>query len=135
MNSPWDPISVGSSRRSSMVEMTAANNSSSANGSPAAISQHISRLHRRAQQLKSTSSLASSSVQTAIDGRQSAMSDSQPNQQQFGDSAPRRASDPVRTLDRNFGVGGQMSRHRSYSQLGGQQQRMPVHQAMSGVSN
>jgi hypothetical protein len=131
MNSPWDPISVGSSRRSSMVDgaASAAVLTGSSPSAAAPISQHISRLQRKAQQqaLKSTSSLASSSLQaTTTDGRQSALSDctvESPGQQEF--ATPRRASDPVRTLDRNFGVGGQMSRHRSYTQLN--QQRMPLH--------
>ena len=35
------------------------------------------------------------------------------------DPQGRRMSDPVRPLDRNFGVGGQLSRHRSFGNLGG----------------
>ena len=44
--------------------------------------------------------------------------------------ASRRMSDPVRPLDRNYGVGGQLSRHRSYGNLqgGGASSRMPLHQ-------
>ena len=34
------------------------------------------------------------------------------------DPQGRRMSDPVRPLDRNFGVGGQLSRHRSFGNLG-----------------
>ena len=38
-------------------------------------------------------------------------------------------SDPVRPLDRNFGVGGQISRHRSFSNLQGPGAgRTPLHQ-------
>ncbi len=42
----------------------------------------------------------------------------------------RRMSDPVRPLDRNYGVGGQLSRHRSYGNLqgGAAPGRMPLHQ-------
>ena len=39
----------------------------------------------------------------------------------------RRSSDPGRPLDRQFGVGGQMSRHRSFGNLGGQPARTPLH--------
>jgi hypothetical protein len=42
--------------------------------------------------------------------------------------AGRRMSDPVRPLDRNYGLGGQLSRHRSYSNLQGGGGRMPLHQ-------
>lgn len=46
------------------------------------------------------------------------------------DGQGRRMSDPVRPLDRNFGVGGGLSRHRSYGQLNGGAagQRQPLHQ-------
>lgn len=53
----------------------------------------------------------------------------------------RRASDPVRTLDRNFGMDGQLSRHQrrgSYNNqinMGHQQQRVPLHgQRIRGMS-
>ena len=50
--------------------------------------------------------------------------------------APRRASDPVGTMDRNFGVGGQMSRHRSYTNLSNSQQQVPLHgQQVRGMEN
>merc|ERR1739846_193209 len=55
-------------------------------------------------------------------------------------SSVRRASDPVRTLDRNFGVqDGQISRHQrsgSYNQINmGHQQRVPMHgQRIRGMS-
>ena len=45
------------------------------------------------------------------------------------DAAGRRMSDPVRPLDRNYGVNGSMSRHRSYGNLQGGN-RQPVHGAM-----
>ena len=45
------------------------------------------------------------------------------------DPAGRRMSDPVRPLDRNFGVNGGMSRHRSFGNLqgGGGPNRVPIH--------
>ena len=128
VNSPWDPISVGSSRRSSVAEVGggAAVAVTSIGGSAGAISHHIDRLRRRAQQkgaaapqTASTTSRAAAAV--VADGRQSAMSDcTVESQQQSNFAAPRRASDPVRTLDRNFGVGGQMgsqARHGSCNHL------------------
>ena len=45
------------------------------------------------------------------------------------DAAGRRMSDPVRPLDRNYGVNGSLSRHRSYSNLQGGN-RQPVHGAV-----
>jgi len=54
------------------------------------------------------------------------------SQQQPSFAAPRRASDPVRTLDRNFGVGGQLAsqaRHGSYNQLN--KQRLPLSGVMA----
>ena len=46
------------------------------------------------------------------------------------DAAGRRMSDPVRPLDRNYGVNGSLSRHRSYSNLGGAPARQPLHGAV-----
>ena len=62
-----------------------------------------------------------------VDGRASAMSECGNNME---DGQGRRMSDPVRPLDRNFGVGGQISRHRSFSNLqgGAGAGRMPLHQ-------
>jgi len=53
MNSPWDPISADSSRRSSL----AGHDNSTATSQPAAagatsISQHLNRLHRKAQTIQ-----------------------------------------------------------------------------------
>ena len=137
VNSPWDPISVGSSRRSSVAEAgvgaTAA--AVSNGGSAGAISHHIDRLRRRAQQ-KGTAApqtAPTSQVAAVADGRQSAMSDCTVESQQPSFAAPRRASDPVRTLDRNFGVGvggqmGSQARHGSYNQLN--KQRLPPNAVM-----
>ena len=60
-----------------------------------------------------------------MDGRNSAMSEV--GAAQMEDSQGRRMSDPVRPLDRNFGVGGQLSRHRSFGNLQGGQ-RQSLHQ-------
>ncbi len=157
-NSPWCPgdaaggtvsISACSSRRSSMMSSLQQQDAPAAAATTkAGVSQHLSRLHHKAQQ---------GSMAMQVDGRQSVMSDcsipstmsyQQPQQQQQqqqqqhynnNSNAPgvRRASDPVRTLDRNFGVGngsgsggggGGLSRHRSYTQLNNlQQQRVPLH--------
>ena len=60
-----------------------------------------------------------------MDGRASAMSECGPAME---DGQGRRMSDPVRPLDRNFGVGGQLSRHRSFSNLQGPGAgRTPLH--------
>ena len=162
MNSPWDPISTGSSRRSSLVTgggHTNTNTETSAAGP--AISQHLGRLRKKAQTVQQEQQLQSLTPNAAqsenlrnMSGRTSAMSDvslvaasatqlhnthlqqmqnmqptysNNPNQaipkaqqqqwntnlqypqaqyqqtQQNG-QGPRRASDPVRALDRNFGV-------------------------------
>lgn len=102
-SSPWEP----SRRSSSLAETTSG------------IGQHLSRLHKKAQQ---------------HDGRQSVMSEcsnnmaaatSDPSSSSLSGYGGRRASDPVRVLDRNFGVGGQMSRHRSGS-YSGQQPSVPT---------
>ncbi len=110
-SSSWDPLSADSSRRSSLA------------ASDQGIAKQLDRLHRKAQ---------AAQMSHEVSGRQSAMSDgpsSQQQQQQPGASAPnpalssygqpRRASDPGRALDRNFGLGGQMSRHKSYTHLAG----------------
>ena len=61
-----------------------------------------------------------------MDGRNSAMSEV--GAVQVEDGQGRRMSDPVRPLDRNFGVGGQLSRHRSFGNLQGGGQRQALHQ-------
>ena len=81
---------------------------------------------------QSQSDLMAASYNTAVDGRSSVMSDhgtTHGAQVTLEDGQGRRMSDPVRPLDRNFGVGGQMSRHRSYGNLQqGGGQRQPLHQ-------
>lgn len=111
MSSPWDPISAGSSRRSSMTDT----------------SQHLNRLHRKAQTMHTPTATPTPTQQrcpSAMSVASECTIPSEPVQQ------VRRASDPVRTMDRNFGVGGQLSRHRSYTQLDATQQRMPIHGQM-----
>lgn len=125
MQSPWDPISPGSSRRSSEA---------GARMSPV-MSHHLTKLHKKALAAGTTSSLAQSHSSTTmagdlmtsgcVDGRASSMSECGPAME---DGQGRRMSDPVRPLDRNFGVGGQLSRHRSFSNLQGPGAgRTPLH--------
>ena len=121
MNSPWDPISCDSSRRSSFLAEQQIANSSSSGGN---ISQQLQKLHRKAATFQHQS------------GRQSAMSDVSNNEQQqqqqqnltgaISKGTMRRASDPVRSL---AGHKQDMQRHKSYQNLGAQQQqmRMPLH--------
>ena len=160
MNSPWDPISAGSSRRSSLVAGGVHANGNNESGNGPAISQHLGRLRKKAQTLQQehqfqslTPNAAQSENLRNMSGRTSAMSDcsmpasatqlhnthlqqmqnmqlsynTQPNQRmqqhpwnngnnlqypqpqyqqgvQTNGQGPRRASDPVRALDRNFGV-------------------------------
>ena len=123
----------------------------------AGIGQHLNRLHRRAQQQQMMPTPAAagppptSATPTMNMGRRasdmSAMATPtnnppagvpQPNMP-HQNSSVRRASDPVRTLDRNFGVDGQISRHHrsgSYTQINmGHQQRVPIHgQRIRGMS-
>lgn len=82
MNSPWDPISAGSSRRSSLV--TGGGNASTTTETSAgpAISQHLGRLRKKAQtvqqehQLQSLTPNATQSENLRnMSGRASAMSD------------------------------------------------------------
>merc|ERR1719422_1822553 len=122
----WDPISPGSSRRSSEA---------GARMSPV-MSHHLSKLHKKALAAGTTSSLAQSQSAMSVagdlmtsynDGRSSAMSEAMPGVQ-MEDGQGRRMSDPVRPLDRNFGVGGQMSRHRSFGNLQAGGERQPLHQ-------
>ena len=58
----------------------------------------------------------------------SVLSESMASTVQMEDGQGRRMSDPVRPLDRNFGVGGQLSRHRSFGNLQGGATRQPLHQ-------
>ena len=67
-------------------------------------------------------------LMTSIDRTDSAMGRDSAMSQTMDDPNGRRMSDPVRPLDRNFGVGGQMSRHRSFGNLqGGGGGRVPLH--------
>ena len=205
MNSPWDPISAGSSRRSSLVAGGMSGNSNMESSTGPAISQHLGRLRKKAQNLQQEQQLQSmtpNGSQTGnlrvASGRSSAMSDcslpasatqlhnahlqqmqnmqhaysntvsqtssrphhqwhsnlqypqNQYQQQQMNGQGPRRASDPVRALDRNFGVtpaGGihnhpeqqlnNRNKSGSFQQLntGHMAQRIPMHgQRIRGTS-
>ena len=205
MNSPWDPISAGSSRRSSLATGGGAHNTGNIEtpvGTTPAISQHLGRLRKKAQNLQQEHQLQSLTPNAAqsenlrnMSGRASAMSDCSlpasatqlhnthlqqmqnmqhsysnipnqghsrtPNQwnnnvqypqpqyqqaQQNG-QGPRRASDPVRALDRNFGVTpshnhpqGQLNSRQktgSFQNIDNSQmnQRLPLHgQRIRGMS-
>ena len=126
------------------------------------IGHHLNRLHRRAQQqqiMQNGATPTPTPNMMDMGGRASSvMSDMtaptptnppmppmgshmQPQGSAQGQGGVRRASDPVRTLDRNFGVDGNISRHNrsgSYNQLnmmGQQQQRVPLHgQRIRGTS-
>ena len=167
MQSPgWDPISPGSSRRSSEA--------GGARMSPV-MSHHLTKLHKKALAAGTTSSLAQVSppaqpllcltvpIWANFSPRfnenvsRPQRSDAHCNSPQshssmsmagdlmtsggfspvhnsanvaMEDAAGRRMSDPVRPLDRNYGVNGSMSRHRSYSNLGGAPNRQPLHGAV-----
>ncbi len=128
MNSPWDPISAESSRRSSL----AGHDPSMVNTNQNPLSQHLNKLHRKSQHLQQqqqTCSPTPTQFHKPLSGQVPDNSQGQPLQ-------TRRASDPVRVLDRNFGVGnGQLGRNQrsgSYNQLNSMscnsmQQRVPVH--------
>lgn len=89
-------------------ESSGANSSRESAQQGSRIGQHLNRLHKKAQDQENT-------------GRsQSVMSDMTHPSSSFSSSTggARRASDPGRVLDRNFGVNGQLSRHRSGSYTG-----------------
>merc|ERR1719166_59841 len=110
------------------------------------MSHHLTKLHKKALVAGTTSSLAQShnggtaelaaasaagDLMTSYGGEAraaSVMSESMSSAVQMEDGAGRRMSDPVRPLDRNFGVGGQLSRHRSFGNLQGGGQRQALHQ-------
>merc|ERR1719210_3143619 len=127
MQSPgWDPISPGSSRRSSEA-------GGGARMSPV-MSHHLTKLHKKALAAGTTSSLAQSHSSMSLAG-DLMTSGGFPNVHNSAnatmeDAAGRRMSDPVRPLDRNYGVNGSLSRHRSYSNLGGAPARQPLHGAV-----
>ena len=77
------------------------------------IGQHLNRLHKKAQDQENNSGPRSQSVMSNMTHPSSS----------FNSSTARRASDPGRVLDRNFGVNGQLSRHRSGSYAGANSQQ------------
>ena len=123
MSSPWDPLSTASSRRSSMVEP---GTNQAQNNSGQAMISHIDRLQRKAAHMTPQGPPPVSQHNRQSSAVSDCGSEGQPPPAYGSNGAPRRASDPVRTLDRNFGVGANMSRHRSYSQLNNPQ-RAPLH--------
>ena len=148
-------MSADSSRRSSMASNHGGSlaDQSHAPQQQQGIGQHLNRLHRRAAHHHQMMATPSATPTPMLDGRGSAMSEmatpinppmpSVPAVQvnSTGHSGARRASDPVRTLDRTFGVDGQLSRHQrsgSYNQLNMAQQqnnRVPMHgQRIRGMS-
>ncbi len=93
------------------------------------IGQHLSRLHKKAQEQQHLQ-------QQEVPGRQSVMSECNANNPSSSPALSssyggRRASDPVRVLDRNFGVGGHMGRHRSGSYAGGTQPNTQPYQVIT----
>ena len=115
MNSPWE-MSVGadSSRRGSLNGQTPSQDKNP-------MSHHLSRLHRKAQ-----NAIHSQPKSPAVGHPVPQV----PQQQQ--PQSNRRASDPVRALDRNFGVGnqGQVAKNQrsgSFNHINTLDNRMPIH--------
>merc|ERR1719319_1026429 len=78
-------------------------------------------------QSAASSTMAGDLMSSVATGRDSVMSQSGNMDAMSADPNARRSSDPGRPLDRQFGVGGQMSRHRSFGNLGGQPGRPALH--------
>merc|ERR1719382_531494 len=97
------------------------------------MSHHLTKLHKKALAAGTTSSLAQSHSSMSMAGdlmTSGGFTDVHASASAtMEDAAGRRMSDPVRPLDRNYGVNGSMSRHRSYGNLQGGN-RQPVHGAM-----
>ena len=138
VNSGWESSGSGAnSRRSSSVDPPPAGGASAGHPQQGArIGQHLSRLHKKAHQ-EQQHLLQQQQVQHGdrVPGRQSVMSECNTNNPSSSPALSayggRRASDPVRVLDRNFGVGGNhhgMSRHRSGSYAAGQHQQNQTYQ-------
>ena len=129
MNSPWGgggldaggTVSTDGSRRNSLNVNHSMNGSSSygQQDGGSKMSQHLSRLHKKAQDHQAMAAAT----------KQPANHAAPPPQHQQQQHSSRRASDPVRALDRNFGVGNQQSkpqRSGSFTQIN-DQSRMPMH--------
>lgn len=148
LNSPYDPISPGSSRKSSNV--------SNFQGISASMTAHLQRLHRRAieNQQDLNSSTANLVVQTqnmSIDnnsnqttrlpkisntqGRQTSMSCQTPLPHEIPNKEIRRASDPVRPLDRNFGMQQRLNRHHSYNNFNRSNALAPINKSPPAKPN
>ena len=145
MNSPWDPMSADSSRRSSMASNHGGNGIEPT--PQPGIGQHLNRLHRRAQQQQMMPTGTPSATPTMEMGRRGSDMTTPtnphmpiPHQQppmphQQGHNV-RRASDPVRTLDRNFGTHQRRGSYNNQMNMSGHpQQRVPLHgQRIRGMS-
>merc|ERR1719430_832758 len=99
------------------------------------MSHHLTKLHKKALAAgTTTSSLAQSHSSMSMAGDLMTSGGFPPVHNSANatmeDGAGRRMSDPVRPLDRNYGVNGSLSRHRSYSNLGGAPTRQPLHGAV-----
>ena len=110
------------------------------------IGHHLNRLHRRAQQQVMQAGTPTPMMQSASPAptptnapmnAPNMVSQMQPHGQAGANNGSiRRASDPCRTLDRNFGVDARHNRRGSYDQMSmGQQARVPLHgQRIRGAS-
>ena len=137
----WDPMSADSSRRSSM----ASNHGGNAQDHQVNINNHLDRLHRRAKQNQmqvtpvATPTPMMNMVRTPTHVPPPPPMPTHAPQPMGNHGSGRRASDPVRMLDRNFGVEGQMSRHGRSGSFGAvqpsAQPRVPIHgQRIRGMS-
>lgn len=139
MNSPWgggldSAVSTDGSRRNSLNVNQSLNASYTQQQDGSKMSQHLSRLHKKAQDHQA---MAAASSKPGVAPSSHTVP---PPSQQHQHPSSRRASDPVRALDRNFGVGQQTSkpqRSGSFTQINDQQSsRMPMHgQPYHGGSN
>ena len=139
----WDPMSADSSRRSSM----ASNHGGNVQDHQVNINNHLDRLHRRASKQNqmqvtpvATPTPMMNMVRTPTNVLPPQPMPNHAQQPMVNHGSGRRASDPVRMLDRNFGVEGQMSRHGRSGSFGpvqpaAQPPRVPIHgQRIRGMS-
>ena len=129
----WDQNSAASHSRRS----TAGNGGNSQQDAGSRIGQHLNRLHKKAlQQQHNQPSLQGGRTENQQSCPTTPGGENQQNPVEavgnFGGFGGRRASDPVRVLDRNFGARGQqMTRHRSGSYAGHQQTYQVIDQRIS----
>lgn len=115
VNSAWESSNAANSRRASMEQPAPTPTQQGAR-----IGQHLSRLHKKAQEHLQQHDGGRQSVMSECDNPSSSPVASLSYGGASAGTGGRRASDPVRVLDRNFGVG---ARHRSGSYTGSQQQQ------------